>query len=87
MTGCANMGHGNGGCHVIRRATLNDVGTLREQVAKAALWVAGHVDQVIPDAGAVYVLEDGCDVKIHVDRMAIATVEVRAEYVPIEREG
>ena len=85
MTGCANMAHGNGPRHVTRRAALNSPGKLREQVAEAALYVAGHVDQLLPDSDAVYVLEDGCDVTIHVDRMSIATVEVRTEYVPIER--
>ena len=86
MITCANKAHGMGGAHVTRQASLtDDARTLREQVAQAAVYVAGHVDQLVPDTDAVAVLEGGCDVTIHADRMGIATVEVRAEYVPVER--
>lgn len=86
MITCANKAHGMGGAYVTRQASLtDDARTLREQVARAAIYVAGHVDQLIPDTDAVTVLDGGCDVTIHADRMGISTVEVRAEYVPIER--
>lgn len=85
MMNCSNNMHGNGPRHVTRQASLNDAGTLREQVAKAALYVAGHVDQLLPDSDAVAVLKGGCDVTIHVDRIGIATVEVRTKCVPMER--
>ena len=86
MITCANKAHGMGGAYVTRQASLtDDARTLREQIAQAAIYVAGHVDQLVPDTDAVAVLDGGCDVTIHVDRMGIATVEVRAEYVPIER--
>ena len=86
MITCANKAHGMGGAHVTRQASLtDDARTLREQVAQAAVYVAGHVDQLVPDTDAVAVLDGGCDVTIHADRMGIATVEVRYEYVPIER--
>ena len=86
MITCANKAHGMGGAYVTRQASLtDDARTLREQIAQAAVYVAGHVDQLIPDTDAVTVLEGGCDVTIHADRMGIAPVEVRAEYVPIER--
>lgn len=88
MITCANKAHGMGGAYVTRQASLtDDARTLREQVAQAATYVAGHVDQLIPDTDAVTVLEDGCDVTIHADRMGIATVEVRTEYVPVERRS
>lgn len=86
MITCANKAHGMGGAYVTRQASLtDDARTLREQVAQAAIYVAGHVDQLVPDTDAVAVLEGGCDVTIHADRMGIATVEVRAGYVPVER--
>lgn len=86
MITCANKAHGMGGAYVTRQASLtDDARTLREQIAQAAVYVAGHVDQLVPDTDAVAVLDGGCDVTIHADRMGIATVEVRAEYVPIER--
>lgn len=86
MITCANKAHGMGGAYVTRQASLtDDARTLREQIAQAAVYVAGHVDQLIPDTDAVAVLDGGCDVTIHADRMGIATVEVRAEYVPVER--
>lgn len=86
MITCANKAHGMGGAYVTRQASLtDDARTLREQIAQAAIYVAGHVDQLIPDTDAVAVLDGGCDVTIHADHMGIAIVEVRAEYVPIER--
>ena len=86
MIACANKAHGTGGAYVTRQASLtDDARTLREQIAQAAVYVAGHVDQLVPDTDAVTVLEGGCDVTIHADHMGIATVEVRAEYVPVER--
>ena len=86
MITCANKAHGMGGAYVTRQASLtDDARTLREQVAQAAIYVAGHVDQLVPDTDAVAVLEGGCDVTSHADRMGIATVEVRAGYVPVER--
>lgn len=86
MITCANKAHGMGGAYVTRQASLtDDARTLRDQIAQAAVYVAGHVDQLVPDTDAVAVLDGGCDVTIHADRMGIATVEVRAEYIPIER--
>lgn len=86
MITCANKAHGMGGAYVTRQASLtDDARTLREQIAQAAVYVAGHVDQLIPDTDAVAVLDGSCDVTIHADHMGIATVEVRAEYAPIER--
>lgn len=88
MITCANKAHGMGGAYVTRQASLtDDARTLREQIAQAAVYVAGHVDQLVPDTDAVTVLEGGCDVTIHADRMGIATVEVRAEYAPVERRA
>lgn len=87
MITCANKAHGMGGAYVTRQASLtDDARTLREQVAQAAIYVAGHVDQLIPDTDAYgNVIECGCDVTIHADRMGIATVEVRFDVFPIER--
>ena len=85
MITCANKAHGMGGAYVTRQASLtDDARTLREQVAQAAIYVAGHVDQLIPDTDAVAVIKGGCDVTIHVDRIGMATVEVRFDVLPIE---
>ena len=82
----ANSAHGADGAYSRRVATLiDDAATLRAQVAEAAGYVARHVDEIIPDSSSTYVLEDGVDVTIHVDRMGLATVEVRTEILPRER--
>lgn len=86
MITCANKAHGMGGAYVTRQASLtDDARTLREQIAQAAVYVAGHVDQLVPDTDAVAVLDGGCDVTIHADRIGMATVEVRFKVLPIER--